>query len=400
MRRPESGLIKKIAVAALRALATGLVFAASVATAETPITVEPPTATATGSNSPSPAVDGADQTPSTPPTVPSGTPAPDVVSPAAEPARAELPPNPAAPRSSCVLPEDIDPTYGLDWARRNTFRSVCVTARWLDGMFGDDPFEQSGGRVTGLISLALDKRDGESIDVTPKLRVSLRLPNLSRHASLFFDRDKESQSIAGDTTALRPEVTKSNEMNTSQAGIGYELFKAGSALVDFRLGVRFDGISPKPFVRSRYSLRFAESSADRWLVEETLYWKTVEGFGETTRLEYERHLGGPFILRWDNGATYDQSTIGVSWSTTVSVFHALSVDRGMQWSYGASGQSDLDYTIGNFGPRVSLRQRMKQRWLFLEVYTGVDNTRSEPNGPLTRTGYFGAKMEALFDPPR
>lgn len=320
--------------------------------------------------------------------------------PAAEavpPAPAETPEAQELRLSSCSIPQEAE-FFGFEWARRTSYRSVCLASHWLDGLFGDNPFDPKEGHINGYFALVTEKREDGGWETVPKIRARVKLPQASERFDLFFDRDRESQSIASESAALHPEATAPAEESTSQVGIGYLLHRGMTDLLNVRLGARIRGGKPDLFARSHYAAFFAESPTSRWNFEQTLFWKTSEGLGETTALEYERHIGGPNIFRWSNSATYSEISDGFRWNSVFSFFHALREDRAIQWSYGANGETGQVESIASHGPRVSYRQRLEQRWLVVEVYTGIDNFKDELMTSRQKQAYVGARIEAHFSP--
>lgn len=299
--------------------------------------------------------------------------------------------------SSCSIPQEAE-FFGFEWARRTSYRSVCLASHWLDGLFGDLPFDPKEGKINGYVALNTEKRKDGSWESVPRIRTRVKLPQASKRFDLFFDRDKESQSIASESAALHPEASAPTEESTNQVGIGYLLHQGMTDLLNVRLGLRVRSGSPDLFARSQYAASIAESPTSRWNFEQTLFWRTSEGFGETTALEYERHVGGPNILRWTNSATYSETSDGFRWNSVFSFFHALREDRAIQWSYGANGETKQVEPVANHGPRVSYRQRLKQRWLVVELYTGIDNFKDELMTRRREQAYVGARIEAHFSP--
>ena len=340
-----------------------------------------------------------------PVTDPELTPATDIVT--SNPEEASAPTPPTAPPldekqqilSSCSLPKESE-FFGFEWARRTSFRSVCLASHWIDGMFGENEFDPKEGEVNGYIALNSERRSHEQSETLPTIRVSLRLPQASKKFDLFFDRDLERQSIAGESAALRPESRTETDARTNQLGIGYQLYQGVVDLLNVRIGARVRSLRPELFARSRYAATLADSGTDRWHFEQTLFWIKDDGFGEFTGLEYQRHLGGPFALHWQNGASYAEATRGVRWSSAISLFHAIDNDRGIQWSYGANGETGLPTPLANHGPRISYRQRAKQRWLIFETYLGLDYPKDEVQTVRQSQAYIGARIEAHFNPPK
>ena len=299
---------------------------------------------------------------------------------------------------SCSIPKE-DEFLGFEWARRTSYRSVCLASHWADSLFGPDTFDPMEGQVNGYVALTVENRQGGGWDTTPRVRARVKLPQASKKLDLFFDRDKESQTIAGASTALQSEAGTATESSTNQLGIGYRLREGVSDLLNFRIGLRIRSWHPDWFVRSRYAVLLAESEKARWDLEQILFWKESEGFGEATGLEYQRHLGGANLFRWSNSATFSETSQGVRWSTALSILHALSDDRALQGTYGANGETRASESVTNHGPRISYRLQLKQRWLIMELYTGIDHLKDETSLFRRRESYVGIRMEGHFNPP-
>lgn len=311
---------------------------------------------------------------------------------------AAVPPHQAT--ATCLLSVPLETELpGLEWARQTSFRSVCRTAHWLDGLFGVEPYDPVAGVITGHLAFDIERREKENAEILPRLRVTVALPNVSRQLGLFFDRDRESKTIAGESAALHPESQVKGEESTSQFGVGYQFLRDLDASVDGRIGLRVREQRLDPFVRGVLKRRFADTGTDRWSFEQTLFWTHLESFGETSQLDYERHLGGPRMMRFSNAATLSERTDGFRWVSTLALFDALNDDRALQWAWGANGETGADERLTSHGPRISLRQRFPSRWLVTEAYVGLDFVKEAPGEDRTRRHYLGFKIEAYFNPP-
>ena len=300
--------------------------------------------------------------------------------------------------TTCSIPREEE-FLGLEWARRTSYRSVCLASHWFDGLFGDEAFDPKEGSINGYFAMVTEKRQDGGWETAPRLRTRIRLPQASKRFDLFFDRDKESQSIAGETAALRPEATLPGEGSTNQLGIGYDLARGVSDLLNLRLGLRLRSSGPELFVRSRYHATLADTGIGLWNLEQTFFWITHDGFGETTALEYQYHLGGPYVVRWQGSGTFSQQSDGLRWNSNLSLLHAIDADRALQWSFGGNGETGQFDPVAAYGPRVTYRQRLQRRWLILELYAGVDRVQTETIPDRTSQAYVGARIEAHFSPP-
>jgi hypothetical protein len=293
----------------------------------------------------------------------------------------------------CELPTD-DEILGLDWLRRNVFSSVCRSARWFDSFFGEEYFKDT--EMDGSLSFAQERRQGGERNFAPRLRIRGKLPNISRRFDVFIDRDDENKTIVGQSDNPAMAQLNQPQQETTQLGLGYELRRTLDSLLNFRAGLRLRSGALDPFVQSRYSHDFARSETREWRVSQTLFWRQIEGFGETTALDFSLKLGGANLLRWENNATLSQSTDAFRWASAVSLYHSLSEHKALQLSYSANGETGQHDPVANFGPRLSYRQQLDRKWLFGEVYGGIDHLKGNDGTPRQREPYVGVKIELLF----
>ena len=340
---------------------------------------------------------GAERPAAAPTDVPSASPIPAS---GAQPDEGKAPPprRQASPAlTTCTLEQDEE-FIGLDWARRRTFEGVCVSARWLDRLFGDKPLDLNQYPIEGYIGFDLEKSRHEAFLVKPKLRIRMRLPNISDRFDLFFERDDENKTVVGESDSAVTRQLRTDEQNTAQLGLGYEILRGIDSLLSFRAGIRMSGGKPDPFLRSRYNLSFARSERTEWRFGQSLFWRHIEGFGETTTLDYENRIGGPYIFRWNNSATVSQTSDAFRWGSAVSILHPLDERRTLIYTYSASGETGQPDPVSSFGPRLGYRQQLHRRWLFGELYFGANRVKELGVGEREFVPYVGLKIEAHFKP--
>jgi len=301
------------------------------------------------------------------------------------------------PAQECTLSPD-DEFLGLDLTRRIIFSGVCHSIRWMDSLFGEEQGRKPIEVMEGRLSFNFERRQGGARVLQPTLHIRARLPNLSRRFELFFDRENENKSIVGERNNPALDQLAQEGQETTQAGVDYELRRTVESLLNFRLGVRANLLKRQfdPFVRSRYTLDFARSETRQWRFSQTLFWRNQEGFGETSTLDFESHLGGPYVFRWGNTATVSEITDAFRWGSTVSVLRGLGDNKAILASYSAGGETGKEERVSNFGPRLSYRQELNRKWLFGEVYTGIDHLKPLAEVSRRRESYVGAKLEAMF----
>ena len=71
------------------------------------------------------------------------------------------------------------------------YRTVCGTAAWFDGFFGDSRFDDKTGETYGLVSLGgfYDRRD--NFDERIRLRANFAFPAMRARGSVFIAQGDE-----------------------------------------------------------------------------------------------------------------------------------------------------------------------------------------------------------------
>lgn len=316
--------------------------------------------------------------------------------PAGEPAVETVALPPAAQPEQCVNPpSDVSP-WG--WTRDRLFDLVCGTAFWLDSRFGDDPFDGSEEKIRGYFALQTERREGAPFETKPRFRVRMDLPNLNRRLNLTVERDDERQVVTGQTGETAPalESAIAARDDATTVSLGYEARRAIDRLLDFRLGIRANQGQPNPYVRSRYRREYARDENSVWRFSQSIFYRHVEGFGETTLLDYEFALSEHWLFRWSNSGTVSQVTDGMAWQTAGDLAHALSPSDSLRLTLAWAGESAAPVRLANYGYRLSYRRLLGRPWLVGELYAGHDFSRSDPAIARDVVAYGGASLEVHF----
>lgn len=296
----------------------------------------------------------------------------------------------------CLAPASDDTAFG--WTRDRLFGMVCQTGRWIDSGFGDEPFGEAAQEISGYFAPTVERRQGAGLEVKPRFRVRIKLPNLNRRLNLRVERDAEARVVSGEAAeGERPlEQAVAQREDTTTVSLGFEARRALDRLLEFRLGIRASGGKPNPFVRSRYRRDYVQDTDATWRFSQSLFYRHIDGFGETTTLEYERFLSDPWLFRWTNSGTVSQITEGLSWQTAGHLWHALGPGRALQFTLGWSGQTAAEVDLQNYGYRLTYRQALGRPWLIGEIYGGHDFPRTLLATPRVPQAYLGAKIEIHY----
>ena len=300
------------------------------------------------------------------------------------------------PEDPCHMRRDRE-FLGLDWSRRELFRFLCGTARWFDGFFGEQRYDDSADSVRGRIAYNAERREHAGMNEEARFSVRLPLPNLNHRFNVFFERDDERRTLAGRTDAEPGAVAAvPGAQESTQAGVGFQLSDVLDQLLDLRLGARIRDKKVDVFARAKYRKEFAETVSTQWRFSQTLFHARFDGFGETTALDFEAKLSEANLLRWSNNATWTQATERLDWRTGVALYRTLAANRAVVAEVAASGASKSAVDIANYGVRAAYRQTLGRPWLLGEIYVGQDYPKSVPEVARDRQFLAGLTVEVLF----
>jgi hypothetical protein len=149
------------------------------------------------------------------------------------------------------------------------------------------------------------------------------------------------------------------------------------------------------FVRTRFYFNHRLGEKTLAQFAETLFWKSTDGFGETTEIGLDRQLDPKTILRWANAATTTQESRGLEWGSELSLLRELSPRSGITLSGGVSGVTDPSAVVETYRILARYRRNFLRPWLFYELEPEVSWPR-EPDGSY-RTAYaFTLRLEIVF----
>jgi len=287
----------------------------------------------------------------------------------------EAPPDPSQPQSKR---EEAPPKKREGWigwadARHEAFeQSLFGLVLRADGFFGDpshiqfDPPAYSLRLRSGLRvgQDSLTRAEGSVL-------ADIRLPSLERavsRASLYIaggaDEDQLQSSTEQDLAPLR--VAPSIGASHGALELRFDLFRAKRTVVDLGGGVRFG--YPIPYY-TRLRLAHAEDLGLGLVgaVNQTGFWDSTLGFGESTRADVERVFGPRSIARmWGIGTLHEKSR-GLEWTAEVGFAQGLGVRTGLYTAASAQGATRPADQVDKYRVYTRLRRDIHNAWLFAEL---------------------------------
>jgi hypothetical protein len=262
---------------------------------------------------------------------------------------------------SCRDDEDR-PESWLDRSHSYVNQRLCEPAAWFDGFFGDPrSFEETpvGTFIRVRNAVQWDETEGWSFGL--RVRANVLLPRVSERVRLLVTRDDD---ISGE---FRDGPAADDSDDRTRLGLRFIASEAARSQLDFDGTVRVSGSGLNPRVRGRY--RYVRGLTPRSLgrATQSVFWERDEGFGTTSRLDYEWLPDRDRLVRWTTQGTVSQESDGIDWRTSLIGFRQLSPRTALRTELGAFGMTSPSFETEEFFVAFRYRRQFLRNWLFFEL---------------------------------
>ncbi|WP_376693181.1 hypothetical protein [Wenzhouxiangella sp. EGI_FJ10409] len=258
--------------------------------------------------------------------------------------------------------EDGRPEGWLDFTHSYLSRRLCEPAAWFDGFFGD-PRTLEENPVGSFIRLRNAARwdQDEGWQHRVSVRANLILPRLSERVRLLVARDEDLEGDFADTGAF------DDPENRTRLGLRFLASERTRSRFDIDGTVRVSSGSLNPRIRGRY--RYIRGLTDRTLgrVTQSAFWEREDGFGLTSRLDWEWLPDRDRLLRWSARGTWSEASDGIDWRTGLVSFRQLDTRSAIRAEVGAWGYTEPRFETEEYFAAVRYRRQFLRHWLYYEI---------------------------------
>jgi hypothetical protein len=211
--------------------------------------------------------------------------------------------------------------------------------------------------------------DGESADFDVDFSAKLRLRRISSRLQLFVDSFQDDEDLF---TELSVRKARREELNTDKGG-GVGLRYMLSESMKFRSSVAAGlAFKPEPVPKFRIQGRWSKK-LNPWTVRltERGFWRSDDGFGEKTQLDFLRPIGDQNDFKASTEAIWSETSEGVDLGQVFSFSHVISRKKVVAVRVGAAAHTEPSTIMDQYFIRFPYRQRIHSNWMFLELEPGV-----------------------------
>lgn len=273
----------------------------------------------------------------------------------------------------------------------------CRAALWLDGLFGDDSNIEAARRTHGYVDTSYTYSQFEGTNLRTRLRVRFELPNLKNRTSAFLGREDEDSFIQdrSEGFALRSQFPRIDDREEWLAGLGYSLPDSERLQTDIKVGAS-NLRQPRVFLRARLHYNIYADERDLIYLRVSPFWRTRDGVGVTTGLDYNRILLPKLLLRATEVATISKSTEGLDYLSALILYENLRDERAIAYQLFARGDTGAPEPLYEYGTRTTYRHPLLPRQLYAEAIVGYSWPRTDPYEKRRGSYEVGIGLELPF----
>lgn len=288
--------------------------------------------------------------------------------------------------------ESDRPVSWLDRSHSYISERLCEPAAWFDGFFGDArSFEETpiGTFIRIRNAAEWDEDGGWSHGL--RVRASILLPRVSDRFRLLISRDED---LSGE---LHDDASLSDDRGRTRLGLRFIASERSRSQLDVDASVGLGGGSLNPEIRSRY--RYVYGLTDRTLLRATqaVFWQREDGFGTTSRLDWEWLQSRDGLLRWTGQGTASEESDGVDWRSSVVAFRQLDARSALRGEIGVFGYTRPSFEAEEYFVALRYRRQFFRRWLYYELQPQHAWPLDEVTGKRRSDWRFTLTLEVQFE---
>lgn len=285
--------------------------------------------------------------------------------------------------------------HWLDKVQGGVHSSVCHSARWVDGFFGENDGPEYEGAY-GFVAASLLYSEHDELEARGRFRAHIPLPNASQTWNAVVGRLAEDEYLTDRADANDPfqSFVRDDAENDWLVGLGYRPPSQGNPW-SFSVGVRLSsGLSPYAKANYRYIKPLSDTQLFRW--HQTIFWRHKVGFGTTTNLTHETWFSDAFLFRAAGSGTFSEDTQGVDWYTSGTLFHNIGNGNAFSYRAFAEGETKAPVELRDTGFRVTYRRQTFRPWFYVDYIAGLSYIRETPNAKRDLSAVIGIGFELQF----
>ncbi|MEO1202161.1 MAG: hypothetical protein AAFX10_05615 [Pseudomonadota bacterium] len=274
----------------------------------------------------------------------------------------------------CVPPQQVfDEDPLLERTQKQVYQVVYHSSRWFDGLFGSSDVQCAGSVSRGYVGPGVrwDQRDGFRGQF--RFRADIALPAISDRANLIIGRVDTNDFVDGTSDDnINSLPTRFNQFNEQDLVLGVGFNNVGGLRNgwDFSVGIKVR-TPPEPYARLRYHWNPIVSDRWLWRITPMAFAQANRGEGFSLNNVIDFAPSDKWLFRWWAIGTVEDEVEGTAWTGKLTAFQSLEDQRAIGYSIYASGETENEVELLDYGFEIRYRRSLWRPWFFVELTTSL-----------------------------
>ncbi len=268
-----------------------------------------------------------------------------------------------------ITAEEREPL--IDRTQQTVYGVVNSSTQWFDSFFGARAVDQGNNVSLGSVTLGAqwDQRDGA--DPIARMRARIPLNALRERTRLVFGRGNAEDFVDGTTDGNNESLPREfNDFEDDDwlLGVGYS--RKGELSSGFDVGVGVKLAAPlEPYVRTVYRWNHTLNDALFWQLRPGAFWQSQRGFGATINSILDYAADPRWLFRTWTTLSVEDEIQGMGWTNSFIAYQLMTNRTAMSYSLFASGETEGEVELQDYGVELRYRKRIARDYLFVELST-------------------------------
>lgn len=253
-------------------------------------------------------------------------------------------------------------------AQEDVYDLVKGTATKIDSFFGTSETDPEAKVSRGRVSVGSQYDERNFFKERFRFKARIRLPLFEERTRLLVGRGDGDEIVDGSSNEnidTLPGRFQNIDQDDWLFGIGYSRDKTLKSGWGFDIGARVS--TPiEPYVRAKYQLNRGIGDAWVFRLNPIVYWQEGRGNGVSVQATLDYAPFDSWLFRSYTIGVSDDRFEGVNWTSKLFTYHSLS--RKSAFSYGlyATGETEDEVQLHDYGLEVRHRRQISRRHLYVE----------------------------------
>lgn len=231
--------------------------------------------------------------------------------------------------------------------------------------------KQEKDHTGSYLNLTLDTtwREAGDIELKPRLKFRLRLPQTQKKLKLVIESDPDEKRTTRELETNSSSTTTDDTNKGVYTGIESDTISKRNWKIRPSLGIRIR--SPIDYYVRLFINRNEDFDNWKLYLRETLYWFDSTGFGADTSMDWDLPLSETLLFRSSSFLRYTDERDQFDMSQSLNLIHQISENRNISYKAAVFADTEPAIYTTSYLLNIRYRQNLHKQYFFMEIQPSI-----------------------------